>query len=293
MKKFSLVIIALITFILNSWSQSDVSKARWKPKEIVIDGNDHEWTKPLNFTDKKSGLMFAIYNDNLNVYLDFSCYDEMKIRRLMSAGWSVELSSKEKKKKFDATINFPAMPKMALGITKSDNRSGQKVDVNLIVKAYLAETPVVLTKGFRSDQLRLKLNDRDNSNERVNIALGSDSLQNLVCEIAIPLKELLDENSFQLDELLTLNVSVNALERPSFGGGQASMSDGMPESGAGGGRSGGSKSGGGKGGIGNGRAGGLSLGGLSPGSDSMSGLGEMGNLFETVSIKQKFTLTKN
>src|SRR5664279_5403375 len=106
MKKISLVLIALIALFLNSRAQGDVSKARWSQKEILIDGNDKEWTKPLNFYDDKTGLLFAISNDNRNVYFAFSCSDELKMYKMMTSGWSLELSSKEKNKKFNTTITL-------------------------------------------------------------------------------------------------------------------------------------------------------------------------------------------
>ena len=49
MLKFSFGLIAFIALSFNGLAQSDVSKARWNSKEIVIDGNDREWAKPLNF----------------------------------------------------------------------------------------------------------------------------------------------------------------------------------------------------------------------------------------------------
>ena len=98
MKTFSLVCLVFFALSFRAQAQSDVSKSRWNSGVISIDGNDKEWAKPLNFYDDKSGLFYAISNDNHNLYLVFSVSDPMKMRKLMRSGWSIELSSKEKKK---------------------------------------------------------------------------------------------------------------------------------------------------------------------------------------------------
>ena len=296
MYKISLTIIALWTLSFNVLAQSDVSKARWKSKEIVIDGNDREWTKPLNFYDDKTGLLFAICNDNRFLYFAFTCNDEMKMRKIMSAGWSVELSSKEKNKKFNAILTFPAVKMAGMGKKRSDYQFEKKVAGNPFIEAYRSQLQTITIKGFQTNQTELRLNDRNPSAERIDIAVGADSAQNIVYEIAIPLKELMIENSVQLNELITLNVAVNSLDRPSSGGGRSGrggersggeMSD-MDGGGMAGGMGGG-RSGGGRGGMGGGRPGGMSRGG---GGYSGNSQGDRSGLFERASFKQKFLLVK-
>ena len=294
MYKISFTIIALWMLSLNVLAQSDVSKARWKSKEIIIDGNDREWTKPLNFYDDKTGLLFAICNDNRFLYFAFTCNDEMKMRKLMSAGWSVELSSKEKNKKFNSTLTFPAVKMEGMGRKRSDYQFEKKVAGNPFITAYQAQLKSVLLSGFLSNQTALQLNDRHPSADQIDIAIGADSLQNIVYEIAIPLKELMVENSVQLDELITLNVAVNAMERSVSRGGDRedrSRSGGEMSEMDGGGMDGrmGGRSGGGRGGMGGGRAGGMSRGGGYGGNSS----GDRSGLSERASFKQKFTLTRD
>jgi len=290
MHKISWTLVALLALTLNGLAQSDVSKARWKSKEIVIDGNDREWTKPLNFYDDKSGLLFAICNDQRNVYFAFTVNDEMKMLKLMSAGWSVELSSKEKDRKFNATLTFPAVKLQGMG-KRPGSEFEKKVAGNPLIDSYRLQLQSITVKGFLSNQTELKLNDNKNG---IDIAIGADSSRFIVYEIAIPLKELMADNSVQLNELITLNVSVNAMDRPSGSadrggragrGSRSEMSDmdgDMPGGGMGGGRSGG-----GRGGMGGGRPGGMSREG--GGRDS----GDRSGLSERASFKQKFTLSKD
>ena len=282
MHKISWTFFALLALTLSGWTQSDVSKARVKSNEIVVDGNDREWTKPLNFYDDKSGLLFAICNDKKNLYFAFTVNDEMKMRRLMSSGWSLEISSKEKGRKFNATLNFPGV-----NMTGMQRRPGaqfeKKVAGNPLIDAYRLQLQTVEVKGFKSDQTALQLNDHNG----IDIAIGAGSTPFIVYEMAIPFTELMASNLTQLDELITLSVSVNAFARPAVGSGDR---EGHDRRGGGGSRGemsgmGGGRSGGGRGGMGGGRQGGMSR---SSGGYS----GERSSPFEKISFKQKFTLTK-
>jgi hypothetical protein len=280
MQKISWTLVVLLALTLNGLAQSDVSKSRWKSKEIVVDGNDREWTQPLNFYDDKSGLLFAICNDQRNVYFAFRVKDELKMRKLMSAGWSIELSSKEKEKKFDAVLTFPAVNMEGMNRRPGDQFE-KKVAGNPFIDAYKLQLQSVAVKGFKSNQSELKLNNHKD----IDIAIGTDTAQFIVYEIAIPLKELIAENLVQLNELITLNVSVNAMERPSGGGERVGRTGGS------GNRSEddmaemrGETPGGGMGG---GRRGMPHGGGYSSG-----GSGDRGDVSGKASFKQKFTLTK-
>jgi hypothetical protein len=282
MKKVIIVLPVFFTLALNLPAQSDVSKARWKTQEIIIDGNDNEWVKPLNFYDDKSGIMFAISNDAQNLYLCFTSTDEYKMRKLMSAGWSIKLTSGEKKKKFSTDLTFPGVNVMGMGKKGAASNSEKKAVGNNLIRTYRSELPAILTKGFRSNQTEVKLNDRNG----IDIAVGADSTQHIVYELDIPLKELYEENQIHLDELITLNVKVNALDRPNSGGGHSGMGDGMQGMG-GGGMGGGYHGGGHSGGMGGGYHG----GGMSRGGGYGGEYSGMSSLFESASFKQKFTLT--
>lgn len=295
MKKVSLVLASLIALTIQLFAQnSDVSKARWNSKGIVIDGNDNDWIKPLNFFDSSTGLMYAISNDREGLYLIFTCNEGMKMRKIMSAGWTIELSSKEKKKKFKSAITIPGVQMPWLSERRPLNNLTKKIDINPSVTDYKSGLSVIGAKGFQSGKSELKLNDRFG----ISIAIGADTLQHIIYEIAIPLNELFVENSIRFNELITLNIKVNAMERPSFSGGGG---DGGGRSEMGGGRSGGGMSmsgmGGGMGGMGGGRSGMGGMGGgrsgIGGGMSRGSGYGERTSSFDQASFKQKFVLTGN
>ena len=284
MKEISLALITIFAFSLNVLAQGDVSKSKWKSQDILIDGNDREWKQPLNFYDDKTGLLFAISNDTRNLYLAFTLKDEMKMRKLMNAGWSVGLSSKEKKKKFKASLVFPGVITAPMANRRPVDFE-KKAPGNPFIKDYQSKLKTILAKGFRSNQTEIHLHDPN----AIDIAVGTNKEEHIFYEMSIPLTELMDGNFIHLNELITLNVAVNALDRPSFGGGERGGQSGRT-----GGRPDGAMSGmgGGRGGMGGGRSGGgMSRGG--GGGYGGNSQWDRGSLFEKVSFKQKFTLAKD
>ncbi len=281
--KYLIVFCLLLIFpSIELFSQGDVSKARWISNLVTIDGNDTEWRKPLNFYDNASGIMYAIGNDKDNLYLCVTVNDEMRMKKLMSAGWTIGLSSKEKKKKFKSEITFPGVNVM--GISKSTNNFEKEKAADNFMEFYKLQMTKVSCKGLKSNISELAVNNREN----IRIAIGADNTQHIIFEIAIPLKEFFASDLKNLQELITMNISVNALERPSGGspGGRPSGMGGSMNGSSGGSRSGGGSRGGGRSG---GMAGGMR--GNGSGSEYRQGeQGDRGSLFTKTSFKQKFTL---
>lgn len=271
MNKISLVFIVLVISILKLSAQSDVSQARWKSKEIVIDGNYNEWTKPLNFYDDKSGLVFAICNDLQNLYLCFTAKDEMKMRKMMNAGWKVVFNSKEKNKKFKAEIEFPAVNMagvgMGMGMRKGGNGNDNRSPISSPIGVYRLNLNTLPISGFKSDKNEMKLNDKSG----INIAVGADSLKHIVYEFAIPFRELYGDQPLTMGEEITMNVTVNGMERPNSPSGSYNGGSAMS----------------GRGRMGGGRQG----GGMSRGGGNGSGrFTDKSGRYDRATFKQKFTL---
>lgn len=284
MKKFSLATLALILFMGQVQAQSDVSRARWQSQPVVVDGNDQEWDKPLNFYDDKSGLLYAISNSPDQLYLIFTVRDMMKMHKVMAAGWNVELTSKNKKHKLKASLLFPAVEMQRTGDRK-DRRSLEPLGKeNPIIKSYEQQLSSVEIKGFRTDLDHVALHKQNG----IDIAVGENSDRQLVYEIGIPMNELFGSGGIPAGQIFTLNVSVNALKRPSgsnVDGGRSGRGSFRP--------SGGMRGGGG----GMPRAGGMGSGGSrmggGPGHYSGESSGNRSSIFQQVSFKQKFRLAEN
>ncbi len=183
--------------------------------------------------------------------------------KIMKAGWSIELSSSEKKRKFNASITFPKI---------EDPNINMRADFTNQVRYYKMDLAVIKTKGFLTNNGDIPLTNKDG----INIGIGSENEQKIIYEIAIPIKELMEEDKLQLNELITLDVTVNALDKP---GGQAAASNGGARGGFGGG-------GGGR--MGGGRMGGGRRGGGAAQNDNTAN--DRTAIFDKVGFKQKFRL---
>ena len=272
--------ILLVVLSLHAFAQADVSQARWMGSGVKIDGDVAEWQKPLNLYDDESGLMFAIGNDKTNLYLCFTLREELRMKKLMSAGWTLEFTSKEKQKKCKAELIFPGINVMKFG--RENDLFEKKSNANNLIKSYQIQLKEILCKGFRSNLTMIKPNNAEN----INVSIGADSTQHIIYEIAIPLSELFEPALINLDEVIAMNVTVHALERPSSGGGSGEGHSGNYGGGSrGGGHGGGRPGGGSRGGM----AGGSYGGGMSQNGGSY----DRNSLFERVSFKQKIKLNKN
>jgi hypothetical protein len=212
MSKINLLLIIFLTFTLKISAQNDISKAKWQSKKIVIDGNNNEWDKPFSFYDSKSGLTFALANDSTNMYLCFTDDDEWKIRKMMRAGWSIELVCKEKNNKFNASIAFPGLQTMNVENNRTRSSLSLKADLNNLINTYILHVSRIKTKGFKTKNGELPIIE----NNGIMISIGAVSGQYIVYEIAIPFKELFTGKILRYDELLTLIVTVNTLQSPSY-----------------------------------------------------------------------------
>ena len=271
MKNIALIAISLFIFSINLLAQESVSSSEWK-SNVIIDPQSKEWIKPINFYNNETGIKFGVSNDSSILYLFFSVNDELKIKKMLRAGWSIELSSTEKKNKFDAGISFPVLP-MNKETNNGSDKGRKKVDINEMFSTYKLQIASISAKGFKTKNGELPLTSANG----ININLGLDSIQNIFYVITIPLSELFTKTAIQLNEVLTLKVTVNALQNQSYSG-----------SGSGGGHSGGGHGGGGGmhggGGMSSNGMGGNRTGGGSSGSTDRSAL------FEKATLKQKFKL---
>jgi hypothetical protein len=272
MIKCTLILVLILSFYSTSvFSQEDISDSKWQAEQIVIDGNNADWSHPMNFFDNSSGLIFTMTNDTKNLYLCFSNNDKLKTGKMMLAGWSIELVSSEKKRKFDAVITFPK------SVNPNINRQS---DLKTAIGVYKAEVQNVKTKGFITDVGEIPLINKDG----INIAIGEDATDKIIYEIKIPYKELVEEDKIQFNEVISLDITVNSMERPTEK--PSGSAEGRSGYSGGGEHMGGGGRGGGGGGRGGGRSGGYS-------GERQGSTADQYAMFDKVSFKQKIKLVKS
>lgn len=208
------IVVPLLILILQVTAQQDVSQAFRQTKAVTVDGINSEWQKPFNLYDGSTGLLFTIANDSANIYFCFTANDETKARKMMRAGWEIALSSKEKNKKVNASIVFAKRQMMEGENNMNHDNSWRKHgSFTEIVNNYKLQLTSITASGFKTKNGTLPWTNENG----INIALGVDSTDGIVYEVAIPLKELFDVNAIQYNEQLSLNVEVNSLEPPTSG----------------------------------------------------------------------------
>src|ERR1041385_2003828 len=298
LRKSWLIIIALAG-LLPVFAQDDISIVSRLIKPVRIDGINNEWKLPFNLYDSHSGLMFAMACDSNNLYLCFTGNDEMKIKKMMRAGWEIELASKEKTNKFKSSISFPSVTGSEIDPAgSSQSKWHAHNDFTKLVNTYKLQPLNIKTLGFRTRNGTYPWMNADG----VRIGMAADSVQGVVYEMSIPVKELFDPALFRGGEVITITVTVNSMDDISSGdksGKRAFRREGDAESAN-------SEDDRGMNNSSTGRAGGSGMTGLDPMGRSgnpggafpeetesrNSGSPARGILYERVSFKQKFKLAK-
>ncbi len=204
-------------------AQDFTSRSSWQQARVSVDGRSNEWEKPLNFYSSEGGLTYTISNDSNFIYLCFNCNNGMKAAKLMRAGWDIELSSKEKARKFDVSISFPGKKHESKEEPKEDYKANRTESFSDKINNYILHLTGISGSGFKTQQGEIKLN----SENGIQIAIGEENPQNLIYEMAIPFSELMDTKLLQYNEQFKLKVQIKGLDNPVNNGGGNYQGGGM------------------------------------------------------------------
>jgi hypothetical protein len=282
--KYYLCIVLLAGVFNRACAQSDVATAKWMAQPVVIDGENTEWGRSLNFYDVDTKLSFALGSDSNNIYLCFESENGPNQMKIMRAGMNIELSTKGKNK-HEVFIAYPLPQKeqepAATGTDTANNGTSsfthQVHDAASFKTNYLGKHTVMDVKGFASANGEVPVKNASG----LNVAMNWDSASNLIYEIAIPKKEFFGAHYSpkEASEEITLSVEVNALKHmPTEGGNKNSDGESHGEGMNGGGMHGSGMEGGGM-------HGGGSYGGGKQWSEA-----DRESLGVKTSFKQKFVL---
>ncbi|HVX51049.1 MAG TPA: hypothetical protein VHB48_12870 [Chitinophagaceae bacterium] len=265
----------------------DVLTAKWVAQPVTIDGIAAEWHQPLNFYDDETKLLFAIANDSANLYLCFEAKDNMTETKIMRAGMRIELDVKGRNGR-NAGIDFPLPPKernIEEDAGEPRKTEGDTSGTPGRFGGYRGADPAAFRQRFLTNNITMELKGFATVNgiipvrgRAISAAMNWDDAGNLYYEVAIPVKELLDDGYTEEDiqKEIALHVTVNGL------------------TGGGGSEGGGKGFGGGGMGRGGMRGGGMHGGGMRGGNGQGGAMGSnRSNLFQKTSFKQKFVLGTN
>lgn len=276
--KFEIIILSSVMFIsfVSFAQKKKVKSAIWQPEQVIIDGDMSEWSNPLMFVDKETKLAYSINNDESNIYLCFKAVDEITKMKLLKVGMTISIDTTGKKKQ-SISINYPLKGEGIERQTETPNLIGVKPDMEEIKRKFKQKPQNMVLGGFKSGN-GLSMLQNENG---VVVKLGWDKNNDIFYEMAIPFKSFWKGSLSEINtsKYITLNVILDALEKPNFGGKVRPSGSGRP-SGAGGGTGRPSGSGGRPGG----------------GRPSFAGGGnseEFNKLFSEQKLTAKFLLTKS
>jgi hypothetical protein len=154
--------------------------------------------------------MFAITNNDSNLYLCFQCPDPVNQDKIMQAGMKVSIIRKGKAK-LNASIEFP-YKKTEKGETNEDTYNQTQHSIPEIKANFLLNNFLTFTDGFATRNGVFHIKD----SAGIQVAMNWDNINTLVYEIAIPLKELFGSqyNPAALTSELTLGVEIFPVTRP-------------------------------------------------------------------------------
>lgn len=193
--------------------------SKWQAVPVKADGKTNEWARPFDYYDNVTKMMFAVTNDDKNIYLCFESIEPTTHLKMMQAGITVTLNAKGKTK-HRASISYPVMDNKGKPITPAGMAPGQRIDRAHGQALFLLTNKTILTEGFATKNGVLDMHD----SLGVNAGLRWDSTNKMVYEIVIPLTEFYGAGYTpeELTKDLALTVEVNAMERPNFSpGGKA------------------------------------------------------------------------
>lgn len=206
----SILIIILITTYCQG--QDYRSPALWQ-EAIRIDGSNAEWEHPFKLYNTSAGLFFSIANDSNYLYLSFETKEPLYVVKMLRAGWYLQLSSKERRRRFNASITFdPMYIELEPKHDYVENKTKKEPTFENWLDDYKLESNQYRVEGLKHFQKNaLSLGDTTHNFIRVRLDYNS---QKAVYEIAIPLKELMPMAQVEWKERMKLKVYIDALDAP-------------------------------------------------------------------------------
>jgi hypothetical protein len=191
-------------------SQSDVSSSLWFSTTPVIDGTNTEWKRPFGLYDGTTGVMFALANDSHNLYVCLTLSEEWQARKILRAGFEVEVSCKEKNRKISGLVKVPGYKPEEPEKEIRGYGWGPRPDFSPFVNAYRLNFTTIEAQRFLNGNGVQAFNNPAG----VQVNMAADSVQGLVIEMAIPLQMLFDKALVTLNEQVQLQVMVNGIAMP-------------------------------------------------------------------------------
>jgi hypothetical protein len=247
MKKIILVLFSICLFV--SCTKKIYDSSGWQNQKVIIDGKIKEWSNPLRFYDKETGLSYNISNDRYNLYFVCSISNEILQTKILRSGLELEIDTLGKKG-FGVSFKYPIGNKPVTE-PKPDNPQANEGGLNkrsdrtAIKLKLLAEATEIKLVGFKprlGKIISLAVPDKSG----ISAAINFDSRGDMNYEAVIPFSTFYRSELIPADSstIFSFQIKVNPLANS---GNAAGTGGGMRGGGMGGGgmRGGGGMPGGG------------------------------------------------
>lgn len=253
------------------------------PAKVKIDAKLNEWPDTLQAYNRTTDLFYTIANDENNLYLVMKSTSQATSSKIIGGGinFTINTTNGKKKQKDDPAfvIKFPIvdmanLQNMIMQRMRSQNGQPQPLDSEAVAnirRDLIKSIKQIGLSGFKdiSDSSISIYNEY-----QIKAAVDIDNKNNLIIEIALPLKYL----HISANTSLAYNIRLNGIQLNFRGAGQAPPQGGFQ----GGGNGGGFQGGGGNFGGGRGNFGG--------GGGMPRGMGNMAAMLSPTDFSGKYTL---
>ena len=270
MKLFILLPLALfsLSFADHQYIADKKTPSVETDSTIVIhkqDGTVDEWPADKFSDDKETGILYAMDNDNQNLYLALKIPSQGEQMKLMRMGMNLYIDLKGKHKS-NRGVEFPVKKESGgfQGMQQNgDQRNNQEGKPDFTKMRMMFALNLISMKifGFTEEESREQDLEIDNN---IKIAFNWDSTNLMQIEYLVPLKMLENDIASLNQKTISVGWKVNGIEIPG--------SSGSP------------------GGFGGGRPG-VSGGGARPGSGSRPGQADMDKMMKEQELWTKYTFT--
>lgn len=263
--RYALLMVAMSVGLLSACSSSKnsqqpdiVQTVKYQKDSLFANGDDADWVKPLPYYDEKTGLSYAVSNDNENLYILATSKNETTIQRVLRGGLTVLINNHGVKEEVGAAgIVFPTGNR----VQKGDKMLNDRPELQQNKHVALDAVQDYSLFGFHEIKTPANFDYGKKNADGIELGIGLNTTNELVYEAMVPLSAFLSRI-----EIVNLNRKSIAI---------GFMLDNIPGQSNGRGGGGGGISIGGGLGLGSfGSGGGM---GLSIGSGSLGRIGGGGN----------------
>ncbi len=206
-KTFSILFLSV--FLISSfpaWSQkkAELIATKWAGHPIIVDGLLNDWDDSLSLYNDAAKLYYNIANDDENIYLAIKNGSKESLTRILARGISFSANI-ESNKKTPAMVTFPVLDRTP-GKKRNETEQPEPEEIQKRILEKIKEIRVDGFKEIIDGGISLY------NTYGIKAAAAFDSKNNLVQEIAIPLRLLGIETG--RTEPVTYSIRINGFQGP-------------------------------------------------------------------------------